>query len=54
VLVKNNINKYTTGDINYDFEIPNNLKIAYCNLKERVLKLDEIKKNQKNISESTA
>jgi hypothetical protein len=38
----NNINKSTIEDINNDFEIPKNLKIAHCSLKERVLKLNAI------------
>ena len=50
----NNINKSTIEDINYDFEIPNNLKIAHCSIKERLLKLDEIKKSLMNFSKSTA
>ena len=50
----NNINKNTIEDINNDFKIPNNLKIAHCSLKERLLKLDEIKKSQMNFSQSTA
>ena len=33
-------------------EIPKNLKIAHCSLKERVLKLDEIKKSLMNTSKS--
>jgi hypothetical protein len=33
-------------------EIPNNLKIVHCSLKERVLKLNEIKKSLLNTSKS--
>ena len=33
-------------------EIPNNLKIAHCSLKERVLKLNAIKKSKKDNSQS--
>ena len=39
-------------DINIKNENPNNLKIAHCSLKERVLKLNAIEKSKKGNSQS--
>ena len=52
MLVKNNNNNNMIKDINIKNEIPKNLKIALCSLKERLLKLDEIKKSLMNTSKS--
>ncbi len=39
-------------DINIKNEIPNNLKIAHCSIKERLLKLDAIEESKIGNSQS--